>query len=199
MEQMLTTGGGWQDQLGGITGGVKYLSSQPGLKPQPLIHQLDPFLVTDPESLACYSLYYTGITRLAKGILQDVVDRVNSMEPSYLFTLRSLKQLARRARDAFSLRRRDLLAAVLDASWKANKRIHESTSNDEVEALLFDGGGLFQGAKLLGAGGGGYALFLSDTEQSAALLRERLSRRENDRARLVDMRLNHEGLRVTVS
>ena len=30
LEQMLTTGGGWQDQVGGLTGGVKLLTTAPG-------------------------------------------------------------------------------------------------------------------------------------------------------------------------
>lgn len=199
MEQMLTTGGGWQDQLGGITGGVKYLASKPGLKPQPLIHQLDPFMVQDPRYASRFTLYYTGITRLAKNILQEVVDRVNSMEPAYLYTLRYLKVLARNARDSFSLRKIDLLSAVLNESWEANKRIHASTTNEEIESLLHRVSGLYEGMKLLGAGGGGYALFLSRSEHDADSLRERLSALEDDRARLVDMDLNTDGLCVTVS
>lgn len=27
----MTTGGGWQDQVGGLTAGVKYFTSRPGL------------------------------------------------------------------------------------------------------------------------------------------------------------------------
>ena len=199
MEQMLTTGGGWQDQLGGIIGGVKYLSSRPGLKPQPLVHQLDPFLVQAPRYSSHFTLYYTGITRLAKNILQEVVDKANSMEPAYLYTLRYLKLLARIARDSFSLRKIALLSSVLNESWEANKRIHASTTNVEVESLLERVRGLYAGMKLLGAGGGGYALFLSRSERDAAALRERLSRHEDDRARLVDMAINTDGLCVTVS
>ncbi len=31
LEQMLTTGGGWQDQVGGLTGGIKLVTTAPGL------------------------------------------------------------------------------------------------------------------------------------------------------------------------
>ena len=65
-----------------------------------MVYQLDPYVFSASESAARFTLYYTGITRLAKNILQEVVDRVNSMEPSYLFTLRHLKRLARAARGA---------------------------------------------------------------------------------------------------
>ena len=40
VEQMLTTGGGWQDQIGGIVGGVKYIESRPALRPSPIVYQL---------------------------------------------------------------------------------------------------------------------------------------------------------------
>jgi galactokinase/mevalonate kinase-like predicted kinase len=35
LEQELTTGGGWQDQIGGVLPGVKVITSGPGLVPDP--------------------------------------------------------------------------------------------------------------------------------------------------------------------
>ncbi len=200
MEQMLTTGGGWQDQIGGLVGGVKLIETQGGLKPRPLIYQLDPFLFEDAEASACFTLFYTGMTRLAKNILQEVVDGVNGLEPAYLFTVRGLKALARQAREAISLRSLPRLAEVLNLSWRANRHIHPSTSNEEIEAMLEDLRGRYLGMKLLGAGGGGYALFLSESPAQASRLRQRLKEKhENDRARIVDMSLNRKGLLVSVS
>jgi galactokinase/mevalonate kinase-like predicted kinase len=178
---------------------VKYIASLPGLKPNPIIYQLDPWLFQDAATADRFTLYYTGITRLAKDILSAVVDRVNTMEPAYLFTLRSLKQLARSARDAIARRDTALLGQVLALSWEANKLIHESTTNDEVEALLGAVRGSYSAMKLLGAGGGGYILFLSDAAGTAVALREQLKSIRNDRARVVGMNVNLEGLRVTVS
>jgi galactokinase/mevalonate kinase-like predicted kinase len=199
MEQMLTTGGGWQDQIGGLAGGVKYIQTRPGLRPDPVVFQLDPFLFQDPHTSSCFTLYYTGATRLAKNILQEVVGRSNSMDPAYLFTLRSLKGIARRARETIALRDRAGLAKVLTASWEANKRIHESTTNREVESLLSSVRDLYSGMKLLGAGGGGFVLFLSETPGDAEALQERLAGRDDERARVVGMGLNTSGLEVTVS
>jgi galactokinase/mevalonate kinase-like predicted kinase len=200
MEQMLTTGGGWQDQIGGLVGGVKYIETQPGLKPRPLIYQLDPYLFEDPQASACFTLFYTGMTSLAKKILQEVVDRVNGMEPAYLFTMRGLKALAQEAREATSLRSIPWLADVLNRSWRSNRHIHPSTTNDDIEAMLADHDGLYIGMKLLGAGGGGYALFISESPSQASGLRQRLKEKHyNDRSRIVDMSLNRIGLLVSVS
>jgi galactokinase/mevalonate kinase-like predicted kinase len=200
IEQMLTTGGGWQDQLGGMVGGAKYIESRPGSRPSPLVYQLDPALFQDRATAPCFTLFYTGLTRLAKNILVDVVRRVNGGSRAYLFTLRYMRQLAVAARDAIALRRLDEVAAVVAQSWEANKRIHPSTTNEEVEALLARTAPYYAGAKLLGAGGGGYALFVSSNAASAEKLRELLQKEfENDRARLVDMTLDPGGLAVSVS
>lgn len=201
LEQMLTTGGGWQDQIGGLAGGVKYVESAPGLHPQPLVHQLDPHLFEHPDFVQLLTLYYTGTTRLAKNILQDVVDRVNLREPAYLFTHRTLVSLAKRARRAIELRDYPSLCRVVAGSWQANKRIHHSTSNEEIEALLADASPYSAGAKLLGAGGGGFALFLSRSAEDADRLRNQLARRsaESELARLVEFSLSRQGLEVSVS
>ena len=200
VEQMLTTGGGWQDQIGGLVPGVKCVESRPGLRPHPVVHQLDPFLFQDPESLACFTLFYTGITRLARSILADVVDEVNGAGKAYLFTLRHMAQLALDAKDAIERRDRSTLAEVIALSWAANRRIHASTTNEEVDAVLAATAPHFRGVKLLGAGGGGYALFASPDRREAEAVRSLLRARfENERARLVDFSLSTRGLEVSVS
>jgi galactokinase/mevalonate kinase-like predicted kinase len=200
MEQMLTTGGGWQDQIGGLAGGLKYIESRPGLKPRPSIHQLDPWAFEDRSSVDLMTLFYTGVTRLAKNILRDVVDRVNGMERGYLFTHGRLAELARDARDAISLRDLAGLRRIVAESFLENKLIHASTTNAEIDKMVRATAPFYDGMKLLGAGGGGFALFMSSDRAKAEALKELLSRRfEDERARIVDFALNKKGLQVTVS
>jgi len=200
VEQMLTTGGGWQDQIGGLVGGLKYVESKPAIKPRPVIRQLDPWVFEDSGCTERMTLFYTGVTRLAKNILREVVNRVNGMNRAYLFTHDRLRSLAQEARDAVSLRDLDALARIVDESFRENKLIHESTTNAEIEVLARETAPYYRGMKLLGAGGGGFALFLSKDAESAKRLRALLSSRfEDDRARLVDFSLNKKGLEVTVS
>jgi hypothetical protein len=49
LEQELTTGGGWQDQVGGVLPGVKMITTAPGLVPDPRIHYV-PADVLDPRA-----------------------------------------------------------------------------------------------------------------------------------------------------
>jgi galactokinase/mevalonate kinase-like predicted kinase len=200
MEQMLTTGGGWQDQIGGIVGGVKYIESKPGMRPSPTIRRLDSYLFEERGIHQRYTLFYTGITRLAKNILNEVVVKVNENIPAYLFTLDRIRRLALDAHDAVWMRDYDILASIISRSWEANKRIHASTTNDQIDHLLCKTKPYYSGAKLLGAGGGGYVLFASKDIEAADRLRSILgSDFEDDKARVVSFGLNNEGLQVTVS
>jgi hypothetical protein len=47
LEQELTTGGGWQDQVGGAVGSVKMITTEPGMIPDPHIRYVTPDLL-DP-------------------------------------------------------------------------------------------------------------------------------------------------------
>jgi galactokinase/mevalonate kinase-like predicted kinase len=200
VEQMLTTGGGWQDQIGGLVGGIKYIESRPAMKPRPVVHQLDPWIFEAGECTERMTLFYTGVTRLAKRILKEVVDRVNGLERSYLFTHNRIAELAREGRDAVSRRDVGQLSHVISESFRENKLIHGSTTNNEIDAVIDATASSFNGMKLLGAGGGGFALFISPDAARARSLRSLLSERfENERARLVDFSLNKKGLEVTVS
>jgi len=200
MEQMLTTGGGWQDQIGGVVGGVKYIESRPALKPRPVVRQLDPWMFESAECMERMTLFYTGHTRLAKSILKDVVDRVNGMGRAYLFTHGRVRDLARDGRDAIGLRDLSGLSRVIAEAFQENKLIHPSTTNEEIDAVVQATAPFTSGMKLLGAGGGGFALFVSPDASSARSLRRVLAESfEDDRARLVDFSLNKKGLEVTVS
>jgi galactokinase/mevalonate kinase-like predicted kinase len=210
LEQMLTTGGGWQDQIGGVEGGIKYIESMMGIRMAApdtpgaglnfTIEKLDPAIFIDHGTLGCVTLYYTGITRLAKSILQDVVKQANENTPAYMFTLHHIKKLAAEAREAILKHDIELLGDVILESWEANKRIHPSATNAEIDALLSETKAYYRGVKLLGAGGGGYALFISSDRAKAEKLKQVLSRRaSNSKARLLDLSLNDEGLWVSVS
>jgi hypothetical protein len=63
LEQLLTSGGGWQDHYGGILHGVKLLESERGLVQKPQTSWLPESLFTDPAYAACHLLYYTGCYR----------------------------------------------------------------------------------------------------------------------------------------
>jgi len=84
LEQMLTTGGGWQDQYGGIFEGVKLLETEPGIQQMPGIKWLPDQLFTNRETRDMMLLYYTGVTRVARDILgRDRQSHVSKLQPAF--------------------------------------------------------------------------------------------------------------------
>jgi len=199
LEQSLTTGGGWQDQIGGVVGGAKIVTTEPGIVPDAKIQYL-PADVLDPKvNNGQTLLYYTGITRLAKGILGQVVGRYLDRDRKTLSTLRQIHALAPRVAEALS--RKDIRAfgELVDAAWQLNKQLDPNSTNDEVEALLSRVQPYIFGAKLLGAGGGGFLLMVCKSAEDAKHIRMMLETEPvNERARFFDYDINPEGLVVTV-
>ena len=199
LEQALTTGGGWQDQIGGAADGVKMIVTEPGMVPDAHIHFL-PSDILDPHANGGRTLlYYTGITRLAKNILQQVVGRYLNRDREAMTTLRHIGLLARDVMDTFIRKDIEAFGYLMDRAWQLNKRLDPNSSNDEIEALFARVRPHLLGGKLLGAGGGGFMLMVCKSPEDAAAVRRMLETEPpNDRARFFDFSISAEGLVVTV-
>jgi len=198
LEQALTTGGGWQDQIGGVVDGVKMIVTEPGMVPDAHIHYV-PSDIIDPNANGGRTLlYYTGITRLAKNILKQVVGSYLNRDRATVATLGHIGQVAREVMDTFIRKDTEKFGHLVDAAWQLNKRLDPNSSNDEIEALVARIKPHVFGAKLLGAGGGGFMLMICKSPQDAAAIREMLEAEPpNDRARFFDFSISNEGLVVT--
>ena len=94
MEQIMSTGGGWQDQVGGITSGLKYITSMPGLQQHLQVAHIELSPQTKKELDERFVLIYTGQRRLARNLLRDVVGRYVGNEPDSLFALEEIQKTA---------------------------------------------------------------------------------------------------------
>ena len=199
LEQELTTGGGWQDQIGGVLPGVKVISSGPGLVPDPWIHYVLPDLLDPGMNGGTTLLFYTGIRRLAKNILRYVVGNYLDRDPSALATLHDLHAYPVDMREAMSAKNHRRFGALIDVAWRLNKRIDPDSTTPEIEAILARIKPRIHGAKLLGAGGGGFLLIVGKTPKDAQAIRRTLTNNPpNPRARFFDYQINNQGLTVTV-
>lgn len=200
LEQLLTTGGGWQDQFGGLLPGVKLLQTERGLKQSPEVRYLPGDLFTQPDFHACHLLYYTGITRTAKTILTEIVRRMFLNEGSELQMLRDMKSHAMDMFDAIQRMDFDRMGRLVRKTWQQNQRLDSGTNPAQVEALTRLVDDLCLGYKLPGAGGGGYLYMIAKDVEAAARIRHILTEnRPNDKARFVEMSLCTKGLQVSRS
>ena len=183
LEQLLTTGGGWQDQYGGILQGVKLLQTQPGACQQPLVRWLPDHVFTAPEYRECHLLYYTGITRTAKSILAEIVKGMFLNETGRLELLGRMKAHALDMYDAIQRNSFEETGRLVRRSWMQNCRLDEGTNPTAVRAIIGKIDDLCLGYKLPGAGGGGFLYMMAKDEEAAARIRKILVQEAvNDRA-----------------
>jgi len=116
-------------------------------------------------------LFYTGITRKADSILGEQTANIANRIPQ----LDELRDLASVAADGLRAGDTDAVGAALCKSWQAKRTLATGVSNqqidDAVQAALDAGA---TGAKVTGAGGGGFLLVTCPVENQR-VVRERLA------------------------
>jgi len=146
---------GKQDQYAAAMGGCNHiLFNSDG--------SVDVEKISNQESLKDnFALLYTGKTRLANEILTIQNDRTNQNREN----LDLLVDQAEIAKKMIIENNYSGLANLLNDTWKCKKELSPNITNPEIDKLfekLSDCG--VNGAKLLGAGGGGFILFGGDSE-----------------------------------
>lgn len=200
LEQMLTTGGGWQDQYGGVLQGIKLLQTENGFNQSPQVRWLPDFLFTQPEYQKCHLLYYTGITRTAKHILAEIVRNMFLNDTHTLNLLREMKVHTGNVHDAIQRGDFRQLGKLIRVSWEQNKLLDAGTAPDSIEAIIRQVSDYTLGYKLPGAGGGGFLYMIAKDPEAAARIRQRLLRNPpNNKARFVEMTLSAQGLQLSKS
>jgi D-glycero-alpha-D-manno-heptose-7-phosphate kinase len=158
-----TLGGtlGKQDQYIAAFGGVQHFEfrADGSVRSTPL-----PLSTADREALSDHlSLFYTGITRKAEGILKDQSSRTGENKDALL----RMRDLALEARSSLVEHDWPRLGRVLDEGWQLKRGLSSGISNSEIDRqfqLAKDAGAY--GGKVTGAGGGGFLLLVHPPERS---------------------------------
>uniref|UniRef100_A0A671TLN6 L-fucose kinase n=1 Tax=Sparus aurata TaxID=8175 RepID=A0A671TLN6_SPAAU len=171
LEQMLTTGGGWQDQVGGLMGGVNVGRSRASLPLRVEVEPLSPpkdFLVSLEQHLL---LVYTGKTRLARNLLQDVLRSWYSRLPSIVQNVHQLVANSEECASACSDGSLSRLGLCLDRCWLQKKLMVPGCEPASVRTMMEALVPLVLGQSMAGAGGGGFLYLLTrEPQQQQAVL-----------------------------
>ena len=200
LEQMLTTGGGWQDQYGGILHGAKLLQTTAGVDQKPMINWLPETLFHQEDYRACHLLYYTGITRTAKNILEKIVRNMFLNEAEQLRQLEEMKQHAIEMSNAIMKNDLTQYGQQLRTTWTENCKLDKDTCPPLIAQLCNVIDDYCLGYKLPGAGGGGYMYMVAKDAQAASLIRQKLTEHPiTPSARFVEMNISAQGLQISRS
>ncbi|MFA6029798.1 MAG: galactokinase [Elusimicrobiota bacterium] len=138
-------------------------------------------------------LFFTGYSRSASDILREQDDKTKVDEAAMLENLDFVKELGLRTKAALEGGRVRELGEIMDVHWKRKKQRSGGMTNpriDEWYEIARRNGAL--GGKLVGAGGGGFLLFLAEDK---ARLRDAMHK---GGLKEVRFRFDYEGSKVVV-
>jgi galactokinase/mevalonate kinase-like predicted kinase len=199
LEQMLTSGGGWQDQVGGVFPGIKLVQTAPGLEQDPAVRWL-PGRFFQGRHEASMLLYFTGITRVAHDVLSEIVRGIFLNAKDQLETVHRIARTSRLCYDAILRDDFEAFAESVRRSWALNQQLDSGTNPPEVQQILESVKDDLSAAKLLGAGGGGYLFMIANDADAALRIQRHLEQHPpNAAARFIDFSLSETGLQITRS
>ena len=156
MEQIMSTGGGWQDQVGGLVPGVKLIRTGPGLRQAV---ELEPVRIPGEamrELQERFALIYTGQRRLARNLLRDVVGSYLCGRRETLEALSGMERLAVLMKFELEKGNIDAFAELLNAHWELSLKLDGGASNTCIDQIFKACEDLIDGRFIAGAGGGGF-------------------------------------------
>lgn len=174
MEQLMSTGGGWQDQVGGLTPGIKMVTSRPGLKQEICCTQVNLSEETLEELNRRFCLIYTGQRRLARNLLREVVGKyIGNVDNSPQITY-EIQRTAVLMRFELEKGNIDGFAQLLNQHWELSKKLDAGCTNTCIDQIFLSVQDLIDGQMICGAGGGGFLQVVLKKGVDRQQLRNRL-------------------------
>lgn len=161
---------GCQDQLWAAFGGLNHIEFFPDgdFSVSPIILPAG----RREELQQCLMLFFTGFTRFSSDFAQDQLKNINQRKTQ----LRAMRGMVNSAIDILRDVRTPIreLGDLLHQSWMHKRELASTVSNSQIDEIYEAGraaGAI--GGKLLGAGGGGFMVFVVEPNQREAV-REKL-------------------------
>ena len=139
-------------------------------------------------------LFFTGVSRSAGSILKEQQIRSQNNEADMLKNLHFVKELGYRSKEALESGDMILFGELMNEHWEHKKCRSAGMSNPQIDAwydLAMKNGAI--GGKLVGAGGGGFLMFMA---QDRNKLRHTMAAKGLEEVRF---RFDFEGTKVVMS
>lgn len=175
MEQIMSTGGGWQDQVGGLVNGVKLITTQPGWDQTISVEvlQLHPAVMAQLQER--FALIYTGQRRLARNLLRKVVGNYIGNSPASLQALEQMRSLTVAMKNELEQGNIDAFAMLMNRHWELSLQLDPSATNTCIDQIFLACKDLIDGKFICGAGGGGFLQVIMKKGITHEQLHERLT------------------------
>ena len=174
LEKEMQTGGGWQDQIGGLLPGAKIVSTKPGNRQHPSVRRLS------AKAEASFSdflreralLYFTGRKRMARNVLRGVVAFfAENPDDIARAIIRRLKHDAEKAFEAAEDGDWDRFCSAVNDYWLSKKALDPGSTNPLVELIIARMAPWITAVSLCGAGGGGFMFVIARSAAAKAKIK----------------------------
>ena len=158
-EQIMKTGGGWQDQTGGLTAGLKVISTDAGFDQIPQIKGIN--LSPEFEKFISEKLILvpTSQRHFGRFIVNDVAGRYLDKNELSLSACAEMKELNKKVSEYIEENDFSGFSECLNRHFGLLKNISPAVSNEKIDMLITS---LLEekaeAVSICGAGGGGYLL-----------------------------------------
>ena len=183
---------GKQDQYIAAIGGITFFTfhQDDKVSATPLVISMETMFDLEDNLL----LFFTGVSRSAGSILKDQQIRSQNNEDDMLSNLHYIKKLGFRSKEALESGNTVLFGELMHEHWEHKKRRSVGMSNPQIDDwydLAMKNGAI--GGKLVGAGGGGFLMFVA---QDRNKLRHTMAVEGLEEVRF---RFDFEGTKVVMS
>ena len=179
LEKEMATGGGWQDQIGGLVPGAHLVSTTPGKSQNPNLKRVS------TKSEAAFSkflkdralLYFTGRKRMARNILRGVIgffeENPDDIARSIVHRLKSDAERAFKAVESCDW---DSFCSAVNDYWLSKKALDPGSTNPLVELIIARMAPWISAVSLCGAGGGGFMFVVARSKDAKAKIKSVLEK-----------------------
>jgi len=176
LEQLLTSGGGWQDQIGALVPAIKLAAvpADPSFVLRPNVEPLRLSEAIVQELRRRLLLFYVGKRRVAFNMLREIVVGYLSGNPDVTHALQAIHDIAYEMREALLAADFDRFGALLTRTRMLYRLMCPGTTSDVLETLFAAAAPYCSGGKCVGAGGGGFIMAMARSAADAQRVRERL-------------------------
>lgn len=155
IEQMISTGGGWQDQIGGLIPGIKLIETNKGVIQEYKISDIafkDNILELEKRMV----LIYTGQRRIAKNLLRKIMNKYIQNNKETIDVLNEIQKIAITMKFELEKGNIDSFSEQLTKHFELVKRMDSGITNVCIDHIISSCNDFVTGLTIAGAGGGGF-------------------------------------------